>query len=454
MSILIKNVNIIDESTNYIADIYINDEKIESIGINLEVNSDKIIDGTGKILLPGGIDVHTHFDLDLGQFRAVDDWFTGTKAAAYGGTTTVVDHIAFGPRGCSLQSMLDVYHGLAKGKALIDYGLHGVIQDVDNESIEEMEKIYKNGTTSMKLYTTYGGMLEDNEILRVLQKAKEIGMTICVHCENDGSINLLRKECGEKGLLTPIYHAKSRPNETEAEAVNRLIYLSEMANYPKLYIVHTSTKEALDEIISARKRGVKNLYCETCTQYLTLTEKEYNRENYEGLKYIISPPLRKDADIEALWKGIEDREVDVVATDHCPFFFERDKMYGKDDFRVTPGGAPGVEERMEIILTEGQKRNISMSRLIEVLITNPAKIFGLYPKKGSISIGADGDVVLYSKEKYIIKQENRHSIVDYTPYEGFEVDYKVDTVIQRGNIIVDNKELVGEKGKGQFIERI
>lgn len=453
MSLLIKNVNIIDESKDYIADMFIEDEKIKAIGNNLDVKADEIIDGTGKILLPGGIDVHTHFDLDLGQFRAVDDWYTGTKASAFGGTTTVVDHIAFGPRGCTLKSMLDNYHNLAKDKALIDYGFHGVIQDVNTESIEEIGEIYKDGTPSMKLYTTYGGMLQDDEILWVLKKAKETGMVICVHCENDGSIALLRKECGDNGQLTPIYHAKSRPNETEAEAVNRLIYLSELADYPYLYIVHTSTKEALDEIIIARKRGVKNLYCETCTQYLTLTEDEYKREGYEGLKYIISPPLRKNADIEALWKGIEDGEVDVVATDHCPFFFERDKMYGKDDFRITPGGAPGVEERMEIMLTEGENRNISKSKLVEILVTNPAKIFGLYPSKGTLNIGSDGDVVLYEKKDYTISQKNRHSIVDYTPYEGFKSKYKVSTVIQRGNILVDGGKLLAEKGQGKFIPR-
>ncbi|NMB09361.1 MAG: amidohydrolase family protein, partial [Tissierellia bacterium] len=266
-------------------------------------------------------------------------------------------------------------------------------------------------------------------------------------------IALLRKECGPNGQLTPIYHAKSRPNQTEAEAVNRLIYLSELAGYPNLYIVHTSTKEALDEIIIARKRGVKNLYCETCTQYLTLTEDEYKKEGYEGLKYIMSPPLRKNEDIEALWKGIEDGEVDVIATDHCPFFFERDKMYGKDDFRVTPGGAPGVEERMEVILTEGENRNIPKSKLVEILITNPAKIFGLYPTKGTLNIGSDGDVVLYDKKEYTISQKNRHSVVDYTTYEGFKSKYKVNTVIQRGNVIVEDGKLLVEKGQGKFIPR-
>lgn len=454
MNLLIKNAHIYDGYQDYHGDIYCEEGKIKEIGKDLSIETENTIDIEGKILVPGGIDVHTHLDLDLGQYRAIDDWYQGTVAAAFGGTTTIVDHIAFGPKGCSLQSMIDTYHGLAKDKALIDYSFHGVIQDVDKSSLDELQQLKDEGIQSLKLYTTYGGMLDDKEILEVLQAAKKSGTVICVHCENDGSIALLREEAGEKGLLTPIYHAKTRPNVTEAEAVNRLIYLSELADYPHLYIVHTSTHEALMEITAAKKRGVKNLYCETCTQYLVLTEDKYTENgNLEGLKYIMAPPLRQQEDVEALWKGIKDDEVDVIATDHCPFYFERDKLNGKDDFRLAPGGAPGIEERMEIVLTEGSKRGFSINHLLQKLVTNPAKIFGLYPKKAAIQIGSDADFVIYKDEDYTISESNRHSNCDYTSYEGFLSQFKTDKVIQRGKIIVDSGELKAEAGEGQFIKR-
>ncbi|MGO3018082.1 MAG: amidohydrolase family protein, partial [Anaerococcus sp.] len=252
----------------------------------------------------------------------------------------------------------------------------------------------------------------------------------------------------------PIYHAKTRPPETEAEAINRLIYLSEMAGYPKLYIVHTSSKKGLEEIKAARKRGVKNLYCETCTQYLTLDEEKYIQGgNEEGIKYIMAPPLRKKEDIEALWQGIIDGDVEVIATDHCPFYYKGEKLPYKDNFLSCPGGAPGVEERLEIIITEALKRGIALEKIMNLLSTNPSKIFGLYPKKETIKIGSDADLVVLSEKPYIIKQENRHSNCDYTSYEGYETKFKVDTVIARGDLILDRDTYLAEKGRGKFIER-
>ena len=247
-------------------------------------------------------------------------------------------------------------------------------------------------------------------------------------------------------------HAKTRPNETEAEAINRMAYLSKIAGDPKLYIVHTSTAEGLEEIKKARRDGLENIFCETCTQYLTLTDDKYLDPN-EGLKYIMAPPLRKNKDVETLWQGIIDGDVDVIGTDHCPFMFKEHKLKYKEDFKKVPGGAPGVEERMEIILTEGLKRNIHINTLIEKLVCNPAKIFGLYPRKGNLSIGADADLVIYNKSRYIISQDNRHSVVDYTGYDGFKVDYKVETVIVRGNIVIDKGEIKINQGYGKFISR-
>lgn len=452
MSLLIKNIEIYNGEDNFISDIYVEDEKISEIGKNLDKKTDKLIDGTGKILLPGGVDVHTHFNLDLGEFIAVDDWETGPKAAAFGGTTTVVDHIGFLERGSSLQSMVDHYHNISKNKPVIDYSFHGVMQETTDNMINEIQKLYDEGIISVKLYTTYGGKLEDNQILKVLQEAKKTGTVICVHCENDGSIKLLREESEKNGEFTPIYHAKTRPNETEAEAINRMAYLSKIAGDPNLYIVHTSTKEGLEEIKKARRNGLKNIYCETCTQYLTFTEDKY-LDPIEGLKYMMAPPLRKKEDIEALWEGIINGDVDVIATDHCPFMFKEHKLKYKDDFKKVPGGAPGVEERMEVVLTEGKLRNIDINTLLEKLIINPAKIFGLYPKKGSLGIGSDADLVIYNKENYTISQSNRHSNVDYTGYEGFETKYRVNTVIVRGKTVVEDGKIKVENGYGKFIKR-
>ncbi len=453
MNLLIKNGLINDNNESYNADILIEDGKIKEIGIKLNnENNYEVIDASERLVLPGGVDVHTHMDLDLGKYRAVDDFYTGTVAAVFGGTTTIVDHIAFGPNGCSLHHKIDEYHKLADGKAVIDYSFHGVIQHVDENILNEMNELVDEGIQSFKIYMTYNNMLNDEEILRVLVKAKETGAVIAVHAENNGAIQYLRKYYGDNGKTEPIYHAVTRPDSTEAEAINRMIYLSEIAGYPHLYFVHVSTKKGLNEITAARKRGVKNIYCETCTQYLTLTEENYKKENYEGLKYIMAPPLRKHEDVEALWKGIEKNEVDVIATDHCPFFFKQ-KLDGKTDFRLAPGGAPGVEERMEIILTEGIKRGISVNRLVEKLSANPAKIFGLYPKKGTIQIGADADIIIMKKGNKIIEQKNRHGRSDYTAYEGFEVDYVVETTVQRGRILVSGCKLTADEGTGEFIKR-
>lgn len=451
MNIIIKNGLINTDKECYKADILIENEKIKEIGLDLKKENSDVIDANDCLLLPGGVDVHTHMDLDLGNYRVIDDFYTGTVSAAFGGTTTIVDHIAFGPKGCSLQYQIDEYHKLADGKSIVDYSFHGVFQHVDEDILNEMKNLVDEGITSFKIYMTYDNMLSDEDILKVLIKAKELGIVIAVHAENDGVIQYLRKYYGDLGKTEPIYHALSRPDSAEAEAINRMIYLSEIAGYPNLYFVHVSTKKGLDEIILARKRGVKNIYCETCTQYLTLTEDCYNKGN-EGLKYIIAPPLRKKEDVEALWNGIENNDVDVIATDHCPFLL-KDKLKGESDYRNAPGGTPGVEERMEITLTEGINRGISINKLIDKLCRKPAQIFGLYPKKGTIIKNADADIIILKKCNKIIKQENRHGAADYTAYEGYKVNYVVDTTIQRGNILVRNSNLVANEGEGKFIIR-
>lgn len=451
MSLIIKNANI---NGNYIADIKIEDEKIKEIGYDLNETDCEVYDAEGKLTLPGGVDVHTHMTLDLGEYIAIDDFYTGTVAASNGGTTTIVDHIAFGDKESYVKEMIDSYHESAKDDAVIDYSFHGALQDARNKTLDQIEELYNEGIVSQKIYTTYGGQIDDYDILKVLKKAKETGVVVCIHCENDGSIKKLREEAEEKGNLDPIYHAKTRPAQAEAEAINRLIYLSELAGYPKLYIVHTSSKLGLEEIKKARERGVKNLYCETCTQYLVLDETKYiEGGNSEGVKYICAPPLRRNEDIEALWEGIKNGDVDVVATDHCPFYYESEKLPNRDNFLNCPGGIPGVEERVEVILTEGLERGISIKRLIEVLSLNPSKIMGLYPNKGIIQPGSDADITILSNNKYTITQENRHSNSDYTTYEGFESNYKVETVLCRGQFVLKDSKFVGKKGYGKFIKR-
>ncbi|MDD7305009.1 MAG: dihydropyrimidinase [Peptoniphilaceae bacterium] len=454
MLCLIKNGKALVGGKLKKCDILIEDEKISQISDKIDISAQKIIDAKDKLVLPGGVDVHTHMNLDLGKYVSVDDFYTGTVAASYGGTTTIIDHIGALEKGASLTSMIDHYHDLADDKAVIDYSFHGALYELNDKLLDEISKLYDDGIVSIKIYTTYSGKLDDGQMLKVLKKAKQTGSVVCVHCENDKAIEELRNEAIANKKLSPIFHAKTRPDQTEAEAINRLIYLSEIADFPKLYIVHTSSKKGLDEIISARKRGVKNLYCETCTQYLTLDESKYTEGgNKEGIKYIMAPPLRKKEDIDALWEGVKNGDVDVIATDHCPFFYERDKLLYKDNFIDCPGGAPGVEERMEVVISEGLKRNISLGRLVDLLATNPSKIFGLYPKKGEIKVGSDADLVIMNNSSYEIKEENRHSNCDYTTYQGYKTSVKVESVILRGRIILDKGKYFAKKGEGKFIPR-
>lgn len=454
MSILLKNAQILCEDKFLKKDLYIEDETIAEIADCIDKRADREINCEGKLVLAGGVDVHTHLSLDLGKFISIDDFYTGTRAASFGGTTSIVDHIAFGPKDSLVSDMIAKYHKMADGVCVIDYSFHGAIQKASDQILDELEKLYKEGIVSTKIYTTYGGKLEDDSMLKVLKKAKETGTVVCVHCENDGMIKELRDEAQKEGKLSPIFHAKTRPAEAEAEAINRLIYLSELAGFPKLYIVHTSSALGLNEIRNARKRGVKNLYCETCTQYLTLTEEKYEEGGpSQGVKYICAPPLRKKSDLEALWEGVADGTVNVIATDHCPFFYEKEKLPYKDDFLNAPGGIPGIEERMEVILTEGVRRGISLKTLTELLSKNPAKIFGLSHKKGSIEVGKDADIAIFDEKSYTISQANRHSVCDYTTYEGFESSYKLKLLIARGKVILDDDGYHAKKGQGRFIKR-
>lgn len=455
MRTIIKNGLIVNESSVFPGDIFIENGIIREIGQNLSCSDAQAIDAAGKYVFPGAVDVHTHMDLQAGANRAVDDFYTGTIAAACGGTTTIVDHMAFGPKDCSLWHQVEEYHRLADGKAVIDYGFHGVIQHVNNEILHQMGEIaQKEGITSFKVYLTYDFKIADGDLYQVLKQAKEDGLVIAVHCENDGVVNYLRSYYKSQGMTDPIYHAKSRPSRCEAEAVSRMIHLAAMAGNAPLYIVHLSCADSLAEVRKARAQHQKGLGVETCTQYLTLTEKLY-KDPAEGLKAIMSPPLRTQKDCEALWAGIQDKSIDTIATDHCPFNFKVEKQLGRNDFTACPNGAPGVEERLPVIYSEGvAKGRISISDMVRVLCAEPSRIYGLYPKKGVIQPGADGDIVIFDpKRENIITHATLHSAVDYTCYEGFKVQGAIDLVMQRGNVIVKNNQFLGKKGDGHYLKR-
>jgi len=394
-------------------------------------------------------------DLQAGANRAVDDFYTGTVAAACGGTTTIADHMAFGPKDCSLWYDVEEYHRLADGKAVVDYGFHGTLQHVNDKTLDEMVEIAeKEGITSFKAYLTYDFKLSDAELYRVLKQAKKHGLVIPVHCENDGSINYLRSYFKSQGKTAPIYHAKSRPSHCEAEGVSRMIHLASLAGDAPLYIVHLSSAAGLAEVRQARARGQKSLGVETCTQYLTLTEKLYE-DPREGLKAIMSPPLRTQEDIDALWAGIQDRAIDTIATDHCPFNFGVEKQLGLNDFTACPNGGPGVEERLPVIYSEGvAKGRISLPDMVRLLCAEPSRMYGLYPRKGALLPGSDGDVVILDpKRRGVITHDRLHSAVDYTCYEGMEVQGGIDLVMLRGKVIVKDNKFLGAKGDGQYLKR-
>ena len=473
--LLIKGGLVVTEDNETVCDILCSGEKIKKIGKDLSAYNEasmeraadkaardaEVLDAAGKIVIPGGVDVHTHLCLDVGFTGASDDFYSGTLAAAWGGTTTIVDHPGFGPAGCSLDHQIKKYHSLAEGRAVIDYSFHGVIQHVDNDVLEMMDTLAEEGITSFKVYTTYGFKLSDDEIFRVLKRAGESGLLVAVHPENDGVINYLREKFRAEGKLSPRYHPLSRPAECEAEAINRMILLAKMAGEAPLYIVHLTNALGLDFIKNARARGQKNLYAETCPQYLLLDEGLYSLPGTEGLKYIMCPPLRGAADRDALWKGLVS-DINIAATDHCPFFFETQKILGRDDFTKCPSGAGGIEERIPLMYSEGvAKKRLSLRRFTELCCTTPAKLFGLYPRKGVIAEGSDADLVVIDPEKQVILgRGNLHSNVDYSAYEGMEVQGYPVCTISRGEVIVKDSSADAlpdfrnpAMGRGKFVMR-
>ncbi len=453
MKTLIKNGRVVTAVDDYHADILIEDGSVSLIGKKLDIEADKVIDASGKLVIPGGIDPHTHMDLPFGGTSSSDDFFTGTRAAAFGGTTTIID-FAVQNKGESMLKGVDTWHAKAQGKAVIDYGFHLITTDFEDQHKPEMFKLIDEGITSFKLFMAYPGVFlsDDATIYRAMSAAGERGGLVCMHAENGIVINEIIKKFLAEGRTAPKYHALSRPTLAEAEGVHRAIALAEMAETP-VYIVHLSCTDALNQVRQARDRGIM-AFAETCPQYLFLSIDDYG-DDWNGAKYVMTPPLREKHNQAELWKGLRMDDLHVIATDHCPFCMKDQKELGRDDFSKIPNGAPGVEYRMELIYNGGVVENrISLNRFVELTSTAAAKMFGMFPKKGTIAVGSDADIVIFDTEKeHTFTLEAQHMNVDYCAYEGKTIKGKVETVLSRGRVVIENGECLVGKGSGEFIKR-
>lgn len=454
MGLILQGGTIVTDIKSYKADVRIKNEKIAEIGSDLFKEGDEIVPINGCYLVPGGIDTHTHFDLDVGTTITADNFETGTKAAIVGGTTTILD-FATQSKGNTLNDGLREWHDKSSGRCYSDYGFHMAITDWNDTTSKEMEDMINEGVTSFKMYMAYKDTLQvdDGIIFKALKRAKELGVLIGFHCENGDIINELINECKENNQLSPKYHQISRPVDLEVEATYRLMKIAKTANAP-VYVVHLSSKAALEEVKKARLDGVK-VYTETCPQYLLLDDKLYDLDGFESAKYVMSPPLRKKVDNEALWKALEDGDIDAIGTDHCSFNYKGQKDIGINDFSKIPNGGPGVEHRMGLLYTYGVKEGkISMNKFVELTSTKAAKLFGMYPQKGSIEVGSDADIVVIDPEmKNTISAENQTQNTDYTPYEGYEVDCQFRHVFLRGIEVIKEGKLTVEYPTGKYIVR-
>jgi len=457
MRTLIKNGHIVTAVDSYIADILIDGETVAMIGKDLSAvvgSVDKTIDATGKLVIPGGIDPHTHMDLPFGGTSSSDDFETGTRAAAFGGTTTIID-FAVQYKGQSLNEALDVWFEKAQGKAVADYGFHMICTDLPDERLPELKAMMDQGVSSFKLFMAYPGvfLVDDGTIFKAMTAAGEHGGLICMHAENGVVIDVLVKRALAAGHTAPKYHALTRPTKAEAEGVHRAIAIAEMANSP-VYIVHLSCYDALKEVQNARDLGLP-AYAETCPQYLFLDYSYYEKEGFEGAKYVMTPPLRGRENQELLWRGLRMNDLQVISTDHCPFCMKEQKELGIDDFSKIPNGGPGVEHRMSLIYNGGVAQGrISLNRFVELTSTAAAKIFGLFPRKGTIAVGSDADIVIFDPNReQTISAATHHMRVDYSAYEGWTVKGATEIVLSRGNVIVENGEWKGKTGAGQFLKR-
>jgi dihydropyrimidinase len=452
---IIVNGRVATAADTYASDVAIGNGKITAIGQDLpRDNATKIIDAAGKYLLPGGIDVHTHLDMPFGGTKSADDFETGTRAAAFGGTTTLID-FAIQYKGQTLRTAFDTWMQKAAGKAVSDYSFHCIITDLADAQLEEMNALVREGVTSFKLFMAYPGvfMLDDGSIFKALRATARNGGLVCMHAENGSAIDVIVQQALAEGKKAPKYHALTRPTTAEAEATSRAIALAEMAGAP-VYIVHLSCNDALEKVREARDRGLP-VYAETCPQYLYLSIENFDVPGFEGAKYVFTPPLREKWHQEKLWHGLKRDHLQVVSTDHCPFCFKEQKELGRDDFTKIPNGGPGIEHRMSLIYSGGVAQGrFSVNRFVELVSTTPAKLFGLYPRKGTIAVGSDADLVIFNPaRKHTISAKTHHMRVDYSMFEGIQVTGMPDTVLSRGRVIVEADKFVGRPGRGEFIKR-
>src|ERR1700724_3158373 len=437
------------------ADVAIESGRVAALGSSLpRDNARRLIDAAGKYVFPGGIDVHTHLDMPFGGTTSADDFETGTRAAAFGGTTTLID-FAIQYKGQTLRHAFDTWMKKADGKAVINHAFHCIITHIAGAQLDEMKAFVREGVPTFKLFMAYPGvfMLDDASIFKAMGAAANSGGMICMHAENGGAIDVIVQRALAEGKRAPKYHALTRPVTLEAEATSRGIALAEMAGAP-VYIVHLSCNEALEKVREARDRGLP-AYAETCPQYLYLSLENMDAPGFEGAKYVFTPPLREKWHQEKLWQGLAKDTLQVVSTAHCPFCFKEQKETGKDDFTTIPNGGPGIEHRLSLIYTGGvHGKRFSPNRFVEIVSTTPAKLFGLYPRKGTIAVGSDADLVIFDADQEgTISAKTYHMRVDYSMFEGIRIKGVPRTVLSRGRTIIDSGKFVGRPGSGQFLRR-
>jgi dihydropyrimidinase len=452
MRTLIKRGTVVTATETTTADVVIEDEKVAAIGTGIPIRADVEIDATDRYVMPGGVDVHTHMDLPFGGSFCSDDFETGTRAAAFGGTTTIVD-FALQDYGEGLRQGLDRWFDKAK-KATTDYGFHMIVREVNDQVLKEMDELVGEGVTSFKLFMAYPGvfMLDDASIFKAMRRAADSGALIMMHAENGGPIDVLVRQFLDEGKTDPVNHGLTRPSVMEGEAVHRVFKLSELAGTPA-YIVHLSSRDALNAVREARDRGLP-AYAETCPQYLYLSLDDLGRPGFEGAKFVCSPPLRPADHQEELWKGLQGDDLQVVSTDHAPFNYVGQKDLGKDDFSKIPNGLPSVEDRFTLLYGGVEAGHIGLNRFVELVATAPAKMFGLYPRKGTIAPGSDADIVVFDpRVERTISASEHHMNVDYSVYEGRTVRGLPEVVMQRGKILVQDGRFHGKPGDGRFQPR-
>lgn len=452
---VIRNGTVVTATDTYASDVGIVDGRIAAIAKDLPTeNAGKIIDAADCYVMPGGIDVHTHLDMPFGGTKSADDFESGTMAAAHGGTTTLID-FAIQYKGQTLHEAFNTWMKKADGKAVIDYAFHCIITDLPDTQLKEMKTLVHEGVPTFKLFMAYPGvfMLDDASIFRAMFAAADSGGMVCMHAENGGAIDVIVQRALAEGKRAPKYHALTRPTTAEAEATGRAIALAEMAGAP-VYIVHLSCNDALEKVREARDRGVR-AYAETCPQYLYLSLENMEAPGFEGAKYVFTPPLREKWHQEKLWQGLAQDDLQVVSTDHCPFCFKEQKELGKDDFTKIPNGGPGIEHRLSLVYSGGVHGNrFSPNRFVQLVSTAPAKLFGLYPRKGTIEIGSDADLVVFDPNaEHVISAKTHHMRVDYSMFEGVRVKGSPKIVLSRGRTLIENDKFVGKAGTGEFLKR-